>query len=674
VTSVRSEDAVGSVAQALDHAAKLLERDPALAEAQAVEVLAVVPSHPVAALLLGAARRAQGNAAGALAVLSALAAREPRSAATQLELGLALGATGRGSEAIAALRRAVQLKPELAEAWRALGDHALAIGDTRAADEAYARHLQFSARDPRLVEAALALLDNRLAQAETLLRAHLSDNPTDVAAIRMLAELASRLGRYGDAEQLLERCLELAPGFRAARHNYAFVLHRENKAAQALAEIERLLATEPRNPSYRNLQAAILVRIGEIDRAIELYAALLAEYPSHAKAWLSYGHSIKTAGRQAAAIEAYRKSLELQPELGEAWWSLANLKTVRFTDADVVRMSAQLERAALSTEDRFHLHFALGKALEDAARYAESFDHYAQGNALRRSLIRYDAQETTEQVRRSKELFTREFFADRARRGAGATDPIFIVGLPRSGSTLLEQILASHPLVEGTQELPDIPAMARRLGVGKVRTGTKPYPQALADLDADELCALGEQYLQQTRIQRKTDRPFFIDKMPNNWAHVGLIHLMLPNAKVVDARRHPLGCCFSGFKQHFARGQHFTYDLMDIGRYYRDYVDLMAHFDTILPGRVHRVIYESMVEDTEAEVRRLLEYCGLPFDARCLEFHRTERAVRTASSEQVRRPIFREAVEQWKNFEPWLGPLREALGPVLERYPDVPVH
>jgi tetratricopeptide (TPR) repeat protein len=399
---------------------------------------------------------------------------------------------------------------------------------------------------------------------------------------------------------------------------------------------------------------------------------VLGEYPHNAKVWMSYGHALKTAGRQGECVSTYRKSIELAPHLGEAYWSLANLKTFRFEQADIDAMRTQLARADLSTEDRFHFHFAMGKALEDAQQFAASFEHYEQGNRLRRSTVDYDADWTSEQVRRAKAVFAPQFFAQRAGWGAPAADPIFIVGLPRSGSTLLEQILASHPLVEGTMELPDLVDIVRELGGARARGRTGDYPASLATFDAPALRSLGERYIAQTRIYRKTQAPFFIDKLPNNFAHTGLIHLILPHAKIIDARRHPLGCCLSGFKQHFARGQHFTYSLDDIGRYYHDYVELMAHYDAVLPGRVHRVFYERMIDDTEGEVQRLLDYCGLPFDERCLRFYENERAVRTASSEQVRRPIYREGMDHWTNYEPWLEPLRRALGAVLERYPDVP--
>lgn len=405
---------------------------------------------------------------------------------------------------------------------------------------------------------------------------------------------------------------------------------------------------------------------------MKIYADVVKEYPTNAKVWMSYGHALKTAGQQGECVSTYRRAIELSPQLGEAYWSLANLKTFRFSDADVAAIHGQLRRNDLSEEDRFHFHFSLGKAFEDARDYAKSFEHYDHGNRLRREMVQYEADETSQHVRRSKQLLTPEFFAVREGWGSSAPDPIFIVGLPRAGSTLLEQILSSHPLVEGTMELPDIIDMARSLGGGRARGEASKYPEVLAEFSADQLHALGNQYIANTRIQRRTDAPFFIDKMPNNFAHVGLIQLILPRAKIIDARRHPLGCCLSGFKQHFARGQHFTYGLDDIGRYYRDYVELMAHFDAVLPGRVHRVIYETLVDDTESEVRRLLDYCGLPFDERCLRFYENDRAVRTASSEQVRRPIYREGVDHWQHYESWLEPLKHALGPVLQTYPAVP--
>ena len=658
--------------QALAHAARLLASDPALAGEQAIEILKVVENHPVALLVLGASYSALDKTDQALAILGPLAVAQPGSAKAQLELGVALGRAGRGEEAVVSLRRAVALKPDLPQAWLALADHLHAMGDAEAADAAYARHVRFSTRDPGLLAAASALVESRIPEAEALLRTHLKKTPTDVAAIRMLAEVAARLGRQEDAEHLLARCLELAPSFNAARQNYALVLHRANKPTEALAQLDTLLKSDPSNSSCRNLKAAVLCRIGDYPPALELYAGLLAEYPRHPKIWLSYGHALKTAGSQEQSIDAYRKAIGIDPGFGEAYWSLANLKTFQFDANDVQMMRRQLQRNDLDAPSRHHFEFAIGKALEDNGDYAQSFQHYLQGNTQRRATVQYSADDISARTRRAKRTFSRDFFRQRAGFGADAPDPIFIVGLPRAGSTLIEQILSSHSAVEGTMELPEIISMVRVLRQQGDADQHTPYHDVLATLGAPELRELGGQYIERTRIHRKSGAPFFIDKMPNNFQHIGLIHLALPNAKIIDARRHPMACCFSGFKQHFARGQDFTYSLDEIGRYYHDYVELMAHYDDVLPGRIHRVIYENMVDDTEAEVRRLLDYCGLPFEERCLRFFENERPVRTASSEQVRKPIFREGIDHWRHYEPWLQPLRSALGPVLDAYPGVP--
>jgi tetratricopeptide (TPR) repeat protein len=661
----------GSLSVALTHARRLLEAKPALADEQAAEILKAVPGNQEALLIQAVAKRRKGDAEAARTLLEALVAAHPFWPDAHYELGLALIGLG-DDRAEATLRRATELKPGMSDAWRALGDLYTLKGDGEAADRAYALQIRHSVNNPVLMEAATALVENRLNAAERLLKDFLKRFPTDVAAIRMLAELAARIGRYADAEALLRRCLELAPGFKPARHNYALVLYRRGLAGPALPHLDRLLADDPADPNYRNLKAAVLGHIGDYAGTIALYEGVLRDYPGQPKVWMSYGHALKTAGRLEDGIAAYRRSIAQLPNLGEAWWSLANLKTLRFADGDIAAMQAQLARTDIDASDRLHFHFALGKALEDRGNFAQSFANYAEANRIRRRQVVYDAHENARGVQAMKALFTPSFFAERAGMGCQVPDPIFVVGLPRSGSTLIEQILSSHSAVEGTMELPDLPAIAAALG-GRPRRGeTSKYPAILADLSADRLRALGEEYLERTRIQRKTDRPFFIDKTPQNFGHVGLIRLILPNAKIIDARRHPLATGFSAFKQHFARGHPFSYDLDDIGRYYRDYVELMAHFDQVLPGQIHRVAYESMVENTETEVRRLLDYCGLPFEEACLRFHENERAVRTASSEQVRRPIFREGIDQWRNYEPWLGPLKASLGDVLDAYPEAP--
>ncbi|RAK65411.1 tetratricopeptide repeat-containing sulfotransferase family protein [Phenylobacterium kunshanense] len=524
---------------------------------------------------------------------------------------------------------------------------------------------------PDLVAAAEALIAGQPADAHALLREAVEHRPADVYALWMLGDVVSRGGRNGEAETLLRRCLDLAPGFTPARYALALVLTWRERLPEALSEADRLLTVEPANPMFLHLRASSLLRLGEEAAAAQAYAAVLAVHPDQPLTWMSYGHVLKTVGRTAEAVAAYRRALELDPRLGEAWWSLANLKTVRLGEADIAAMAATLE-GELAEADRLQLHFALGKALEDAGRHAEAFQRYADGAAIQRRRLDYAPEETTIQMRRAKALMGKTFFVLRAGQGDPRPDPIFILGLPRSGSTLVEQILASHSQVEGTHELPYVPNLAARLAGRARRESEGAYPDILAALSPDELAALGAEYLERARVHRKLGRPFFIDKLPNNWIHAGFIHLILPNAKIIDARRHPLGCCFSAFKQHFAVGQPFSYDLGDLGRYYRDYVELMAHFDEILPGRIHRVIYEEMVADPEAQTRALLTHCGLPFEEACLRFYENDRAVRTASSEQVRRPIFTDAADHWRNYEPWLGPLKAALGPVLSSYPAAP--
>ena len=515
---------------------------------------------------------------------------------------------------------------------------------------------------PRLLEAAAALHDNQLNIAEPLLKAHLKDDPFDVKAIRMLAELAWRIGRAADAEHLLRRAMEIAPGFMAARAQLALILGRTGRPAEALPLLDALFEEDADNIGHLNLKAATVARLGDFEEAIAVYGDVLSRAPRQPRIWLSYGHMLKTVGQLDEGIAAYRRAIELAPGLGEAWFSLANLKTVRFDAADIAAMTSALNDPGTSDEDRFHLDFALGKAMHDAGDSAAAFGHYAAGNALRRGKHPFDPARISRAVDRAITTFTAEAYAERP-GGCDATDPIFVVGMPRAGSTLVEQILASHSMVEGTSELPDIPALVKSI---------EGYPAVALELDASARRELGEEYLRRSGVQRRTERPFFVDKLPNNWLFVPLIALILPNAKIIDARRHPLSCCMSNFRQHFARGQNFAYDLGDLGHYYADYVRLMAHVDAVLPGKVHRVIYEQMVDDTEAEVRRLIGYCGLDYEPACLAFHETERAVRTPSSEQVRQPIYRDATAEWQRYDEYLGPLRAALGPVVDAYPASP--
>jgi tetratricopeptide (TPR) repeat protein len=534
-----------------------------------------------------------------------------------------------------------------------LGDVLMFDEQRDAAEAAYACAIRYSVRDPKLMHAAQALCDQKLGEAEKILREHLKVAPTDVAAIGMLAEVAARIGRNRDAETLLTRALALAPGFVPVRAQMAVVLFRLNKAADCLVMLNSLPALDA---NQRNMLAASLAMTGDAGGAIAVYRDVVKNFAANAKIWMSYGHALRAAGETDEAIAAYRKAIELAPQLGEAYWSLANLKTVPFDADEIMVIETQVVRQDLQPEDRLHFHYALGRALEERGVYEKSFVHYLEGARLRRSQINYRADDTSDLVRRMREVFTPAFLARDFGDAGAAAVPIFIVGLPRSGSTLIEQILASHSAVEGTMELPELPAIVRDLS----KRGA--YPEGLREIGVEELRQLGRSYLARAELYRRcATRPYFIDKLPNNWMHAGLIQMILPQAKIIDARRAPMAACFSAFKQHFARGQHFSYDFEELARYYRDYAELMAHFDVVSPGRIHQVRYEAMVNDTETEMAQLLEYCGLEFEPGCARFWETKRNVRTASSEQVRRPIFSEGLEQWRNYERFLTPLAQSL-------------
>jgi tetratricopeptide (TPR) repeat protein len=589
--------------------------------------------------------------------------------------GIALDRFVKDNPAEAAVRLQALLAQDThnAEGWRLLGRALRQLGRDDEAAEAETQSVRATAYEPEMIAIAGAMAKGDLPRAEALLRGRLKAQPFDVAAIRLMAELAARIGRLRDSETLLRRALELAPGFLAARANLATLLYKQNRFAEAVAELDAVLESGDANPSNRNLLAVALGKIGDYEEALRLYEELTPAFPDHPKLWMSYGHILKTVGRQDDSVAAYRQALASKPEFGEVWWSLANLKTVQFGDDDVAAMEQALA-GELEPDDRLHLHFALGKAWGDAGDPARSFEHFARGNGLRKDELGHDPDAVAAQVDLTIATLTPEFLAARAGWGDPSPDPVFILGLPRAGSTLVEQILSCHSQVEGTMELPDIPYLAAREARAQDLLARE-WPTAVAAMDADQLAALGAEFLERTRVQRKTGKPLYIDKLPNNWAYAGFIHLILPNAKIIDARRHPLDCCFSNFRQHFAKGQAFTYDLEHIGRYYTDYVRAMDHYDRVLPGRIHRVIHERLLDDPEGEVRALLAYLELPFEDACLEFHRSSRPVRTASSEQVRRPINRDGVDQWLPFEPWLGPLRAALGDLPETYdrPSRPV-
>jgi predicted Zn-dependent protease len=669
--------AASGIESALTRAASLVQTDPEQALAEAQSLLNSAGVLPPAEFIACQALRRLGRQHEALARLNTLAAGpHPAPPPVWWELAQCASEAGNSERAIAALERLTQKLPTVADGWFLLARELRKVDRLDDAWRADLSGVHASSRDPALIEAAMAMNDARLGESEALLRARLAKAPDDPAATRLLAEVRWRQGDMTDAATLIERAVDLAPGFDLARDFFIRLLLQLNRLPKALEQAEVLLGSPVKTPGHDLLMASALLRLGEQERAGEIYQRLLAQNPDQPQVWQNLGHVLKTLGQQVEAVDAYRRATALQGTLGEAWWSLANLKTVKLGAADIAAMEGALaslaDEANAAPEDVFHLHFALGKAHEDNGDFAPSFSHYAEGNLLRRALISYDADAFSAEVDTAARTFTAPFIAERGDGGCPAPDPIFIVGLPRAGSTLVEQILASHSRVEGTMELPEMMMIAGRLQ-SRIDEGDFPDFRALMDsLTPADRVRLGEEYIDRTRVQRRTDGPHFIDKMPNNWQHIGLIRLILPNARIVDARRHPMACCFSAWKQHFARGQVFSYDLTEVARYYRDYVGLMAAYDAAAPGAVHRVHYERMVADTEVEVRRLLAHLELEFEQPCLEFYKNERSVRTASSEQVRQPIFTDGVEQWKNYEPWLEPLAEALGPLSGSYPEVP--
>jgi tetratricopeptide (TPR) repeat protein len=643
----------------------LLEKGEfAAALADAETLRKQVPENRDVWYVIAVSQRYLQRIADALATLAQFEQLHPNFSRLHQERGHCHVALKEAGPAIEAFLRAVNINPALPASWHALKILFKITGRTAEAEIA-GRHVAKLATLPAEVITATGLFcDGEIIPAERLIREFLLRHGDHVEGMRLLAKIGMKLDVYDDPELLLEHALRLEPGYHALRYDYVLALLARHKHVQALEQIERLLKIEPRNRAYRITHATVCVGVGKHEEAIEEYGEILKETPGASDVHLSVAHALKTLGRQPEAVAAYRRAFELRPSFGDAYWSLANLKTYRFPAEDIERMREQERIPNIGAEDRYHLCFALGKALEDRGDYAGSFAYYRRGNALKKADLRFKIEPIERNARLQASVCTREFFETRRGYGCESQDPIFIVGLPRSGSTLLEQILASHSQVEGTAELPNILRFVAEFQGRDPDTREPRYPAILEQLAAADFRKLGEKYLADTRIYR-SGKPRFIDKMPNNFRHVGLIHLILPNARIIDARREPMACCFSNFKQLFASGQEFTYDIEDIARYYRSYAQLMRHWEDALPGKVLRIRYEDVVEDLEGNVRRILDFCGLPFEPACLEFHKTERSVRTASSEQVRRPIFKDGLEQWRHFEPWLGPLRSALGDLV---------
>ncbi|MEM7458777.1 MAG: sulfotransferase [Pseudomonadota bacterium] len=578
------------------------------------------------------------------------------------EEGHLSAALGDHRSALIAYQNATRCNPALTASWQAQADLLRAAGNHSEADQALAQLQRIKALPRELLAVTNHLHEGRILRAEEIARAFLRKQPQHIEGMRLLADIGSRLGVLEDADFLLETAIALEPDNVQLRIDYIQVLRKRQKFSAALDHARDLLARDPESPIFQSLFAIESMQAGDYDTALDAFEKVLAKIPNDPATLTSRGHALKTYGRTDDAIASYQTALRAAPHYGDAWYALANLKTYRFSDDEVREMEAMQNRTDLTTMSQVHIAFALGKAFEDLAQHKPAFENYQLGNALKQKQTRYTTAQMQDEFDAQKRFCTPEVIDGQSGKGCPAPDPIFIVGLPRAGSTLIEQILASHSQVDGTLELPNILSLAHRLRGRNLATDRNRYPRILAELSAAELRALGEDYIENTRVHRR-GAPFFTDKMPNNFRHIGLIHLILPNAKIIDARRAPLDCCWSGFKQLFAEGQEFTYGLDEIGKYYRGYVDLMAHWDSVLPkDRILRVQHEDVLDDLEVQVRRLLEYCELPFESNCVEFHKTDRAVRTASSEQVRQPISRKGQDQWQPFEPLLDPLKQALG------------
>jgi len=604
-------------------------------------------------------------------------------AAFLLERGLTFAAIGANVIAVNALQAAVHRDPTLGRGWRALAKLMQIAGQAEAAAEA--RDMAAATDTPPHQYAApprAALLQTEAQIRATLARAkpprprqqlreHLFAKPTDAAALRILAECVLEAHEPDRAEAILDRTLELAPGYTDAREDLALLLLLRSRWVEAMPHLDRLIAEEPDNEMHRIFRADAMMGVGDTQGAIDIFEAIIKRGTfKDPRLTLMYGHALREIGRRLDCLRAYRACTAHEMVMGEAYWGLANLKFEPLTDDDIAVMRKRLENPDMDPFQRTHFNFALGHALEQSRDFAGSFAAYSEGARVRRenlepTEIPYNADALTEFSARQAAYFTAERLAARARPAEPGAVPIFIVGMPRSGSTLVEQILASHSLIEGLQELPELNLMVAQLDARGGRLSQAAYPECLDACDSAALAALGAEYLARCAAYRRTDKPYFIDKMPGNWTNIGFIRLILPQAKIIDARRHPMAACLGTFKQLIIGGGNYSYRLSDIGRRWRDYQALTAHFDTILPGLVHRVQYEDMVEDSEREIRRLLTYCGVEFEPHCVRFWETERTVRTPSATQVRRPITRDSLAQWRNFEPFLDELREALGPAL---------
>ena len=661
-----------SIELGLDHAKELMQVGKFLeAENNLKRLLSESPKNGDMLYMLAVTQRYQKHYPEALETLKQLRSLAPDHSRAYQELGHVYRAINQTDAALNSYSQATLINPALESSFQAQIDILRVVGRAdlghRLAElEQQVEELQAT---PKVLIAVMDLIaQGKLVKAEKLCKAFMQKNPKHVEGMRLLADIAIRLGVLEDAEFLLESAVAFSPKSTKPRINYIQVLRKQQKYQKALAQAKILVGQEPENPQFQSVFAVESMQSGDYETALAMFDSILEILPEEPVTLTSRGNALKTQGQTDQAIDSYRRAIKKYPAHGEAYYSLANLKLFSFTDKEITAMESQENNPGVSFMARVYLDFALGKAYEDKGQFDKSFTYYERGNASKQSQSRYKSEELTTEFNAQADVFDENFVKSLVGSGYEAADPIFILGLPRSGSTLLEQILASHSQVDGTLELPNILSLAQKLRRGDKMSGVSHYPAVLKTLDVKTFADFGERYISDTRTHRQ-GAPFFIDKMPNNFRHIGLIRSILPNAKIIDARRHPMGCCFSAFKQLFHEGQEFSYGLKEVGTYYKDYMELMDHWDKVFPGKILRVQYEDVVADLDTQVRRILEHCNLAFEENCISFYETDRDVRTPSSEQVRQPIYRSGVEQWKNFETSLDPLKKALGSVLKRYP-----
>jgi tetratricopeptide (TPR) repeat protein len=650
-----------------DEAVRLIEAgELGAAEARCRAALHAWPGDINLEALLGALLLKMDRRAEAETLLRAVVAAAPSFAKPAEDLGFLLVQSARPADALPFLEQATRLDPSLERAWFTLGKALALLGRGKEADAAFERCFERSPERRMMAHAAEHQKEGRIEEAEKLYRRVLRDNPRNVDALRLLAQIALRAEHADDAEQMLQEAIRLAPDFHLAILDLGQLYKEQDRYEEAIACFDRVIALDPSLVQAHFMRAGTLARASFTPEAAAGYRRCLELRPRHAGALLGLGHVLKAIGDYDGAVASYDACIRITPDSGEIYWSLANLKTYRFDDATIAAMERHAESPELATQSRVNFLFALGKAYEDRGDFERAWDFYRRGNETQRAQVTYDPVQTEVMNDRILEVYSADLLESLAGAGDPDPSPIFILGLPRSGSTLLEQVLASHSAVEGTAELPYVGRLATSLG-RRGRRGAS-YPEAMHEIRPAGLAALGAEYLARSRMHRRSAAPRFVDKMPNNFPNAGLIALMLPNAKIIDARRHPLDACLSCYRQLFAKGQNFTYDLTEIGEYWLQYQRMMDHWARVLPGRVLTVQYEDVVSDFEAQVRRLLEFCGLPWEDACLRFYDSDRPVRTPSAEQVRQPIYDRSVGHWRHYETKLGELIDVIAPLGERY------